>query len=106
MVELEVGCAYQTANAYSSLDIFEQIPSTIEPTIKFIRREMLIFKWYQVHSKEIKCPLQWWAKHEAMFPIIVFLAHQILGIVESQIEIERIFSLEGYLQTWEDVIYN
>jgi hypothetical protein len=34
------------------------------------------------------------------------LAHQILGIVESQIEIERIFSLEGYLQTWEDVIYN
>jgi hypothetical protein len=34
------------------------------------------------------------------------LVRQILGIVESQIEIERIFSLEGYLQTWEDVIYN
>jgi hypothetical protein len=28
-----------------------------------------------------------------MFPIFAFLAHQILGIVESQIEIERIFSL-------------
>jgi hypothetical protein len=55
---------------------------------------MLIFKWYQVHSKEIKCPLQWWAKHEAMFSIIVFLVRQILGIVESQIEIERIISLE------------
>jgi hypothetical protein len=60
---------------------------------------MLIFKWYQVHSKEIKCPFQWWTKHEAMFSIIVFLVHQILGIVESQIEIERTFSLEGYLQT-------
>jgi hypothetical protein len=58
---------------------------------------MLIFKRYQVDSKEIKYPLQWWAKHEAMFPIIVFLACQILGIVKSQIEIERIFSLEGII---------
>jgi len=57
MVEFEVGCAYQTIDAYSNLDIFEQIPSTNEPTIKFVRREMLIFKWYQVHSKEIRLKL-------------------------------------------------
>jgi len=28
MVEFEVGCASQTADAYSSLDIFERIPNT------------------------------------------------------------------------------
>jgi hypothetical protein len=32
-----------------------------------------------------------------MFPIVGFFAQQILGIVGSQIEIERIFSLVGIL---------
>jgi hypothetical protein len=34
-------------------------------------------------------------KNENMFPTIGFYAKQILGIVESQIEIKRIFSLVG-----------
>jgi hypothetical protein len=42
---------------------------------------MLIFKLYQVDSKEIKCPFQWWEKHETMFPNVGFLTHQILGII-------------------------
>jgi len=42
---------------------------------------------------EIECFLQWWAKYEAMFLIVGFLAWQILRLVESQIEIGRIFSL-------------
>jgi hypothetical protein len=41
--------------------------------------------------KNTKCFLQWWGKHEAMFPIIGFLAFSILSIVGSQIEIERSF---------------
>jgi hypothetical protein len=53
----------------------------------------VIFKHNQVASKEIKCLLQWWAKHEALFPTIGFLVYQILGISWSQIEIKRIFSL-------------
>jgi hypothetical protein len=36
--------------------------------------------------KDIKCPFQWWGKHEAMFPMFGFLAHQILNIVKSSIE--------------------
>jgi hypothetical protein len=46
-----------------------------------------------VDVKKIKCPLQWWEKHEIMFPIIGFLACQILRIVSSQIETKKIFSL-------------
>jgi hypothetical protein len=36
--------------------------------------------------KDTKYPPQQWQKHEAMFSTIGFLAQQILGIVESQIE--------------------
>ncbi len=54
---------------------------------------MLIFKCYQVDSKEIKCPFQWWTKHETIFPRIGFLTNQILWIVGSQIETKKIFSL-------------
>jgi hypothetical protein len=44
MVEFEVGCAYQTTDAYSNLDIFEQIPSTNEPTIKFVKKGNVDFQ--------------------------------------------------------------
>ncbi len=48
-----------------------------------------------MNLKETKNPLQWWEKHESRFPIVVFLARQILGIVSSQIETKHIFSLVG-----------
>jgi hypothetical protein len=40
-----------------SLDIFEMIANTSEPTTKLVNRELLIFKHYQVDVKDIKCPL-------------------------------------------------
>jgi hypothetical protein len=40
--------------------------------------------------------LEWWGKYES-FSIVPFLAHQILGIVKSQIEIEEIFSFANIL---------
>jgi hypothetical protein len=36
-------------------------------------------------------------KHETIFPIIGFFAHEILGVVRPQIEIEWIFFLVGTL---------
>lgn len=58
---------------------------------------MLIFMHYQVDSKEIKCPFQWWAKHEAIFPILDLLVGEILKIVGSQIEIEKnLFTWDTY----------
>jgi hypothetical protein len=38
---------------------------------------------------DIKCPFQWWQKHEAMFPTIGFLAQLILGIVGLQIQTKK-----------------
>jgi hypothetical protein len=60
--------------------------STSEPTMELVNRELLIFKRYQMDVKDIKCPLQWWEKHENMFPTIGFCARQFLGIVGSQFE--------------------
>ncbi len=44
-------------------------------TKKLVKRVLLVFWHYQMDVKEIKCPLQWWDKHEAMFPTIGFLVH-------------------------------
>ncbi len=56
-------------------------------------------------SKEIKCFLQRWAKYETMFPIVGFLAWKILRLVESQSEIERIFSLATILTKLEEISF-
>ncbi len=90
-----VVCVDQTEDGNFIMDIFQHIASTSETSKEIFTKEWLICKCYQVDPKDIKCPLQWWGKHEAMSPTNLFLAHQILGIVESPIETKRIFSLEG-----------
>ncbi len=78
MSNFEVRCAYQIANANSNLNIFELTPSTNEPTTKLKTKKIV-----DLDSRVIKCPFQWWRKHEAMFSTIDFLTRQILKIIES-----------------------
>ncbi len=68
-----VGCVDQISDEDSSLDIFEQTASTSEPSKELVIKELLIFRCYQMDPKDIKYPLQWWGKHEVMFPIIDFV---------------------------------
>jgi len=42
------------------LDIFEQTTCTSEPTKKLVKKELLVFKRYQLDVTNIKCVLQWW----------------------------------------------
>jgi hypothetical protein len=60
-----------------SLDIFEMIISTSDPITKLVNKQLLIFNCYEVDVKNIRCPLQWWEKHENMFPMVGFCARQI-----------------------------
>jgi hypothetical protein len=60
-----------------SLDIFEMTTSTSYPTTKLVNRELLIFKRYQMDVEDIKCPLQWWERHENVSPIVGFCGRQI-----------------------------
>jgi hypothetical protein len=43
-----------------NLDIFEQTTRTSEPTEELVKKELLVFKKYQLDVKDIKCVLQWW----------------------------------------------
>jgi hypothetical protein len=54
------------------LDFFEQTVNTSEPVEKLMKRALMVFRIYQLDVKDIKCPFQWWQKHEAMFPIVGF----------------------------------
>ncbi len=73
LVEIESSFVNISVDEDCILGIFEQIANTSEPTKELVNRErVLIFRQYQVDVKEIKCPLQWWQKHESMFPTMGF----------------------------------
>ncbi len=99
-----MGIVDQGVKEDNSLDIFERKTNISEPTMELINREFFIFKHYQVDVKDMKCLSQWWEKHESMFLIVGFCVKQILGIVGSQIEMERIFSLVGTFASHKECI--
>jgi len=72
-----------------NMDIFEMTTKTNEPTKELINRKLLISKRYQVDVKEIKCPLQWWKKHEFVFLTLGFPACQKISIAGSKINLKR-----------------
>jgi hypothetical protein len=75
LVRLERISPYQDIfNQDCCFDIFEHTTSTNEPIEKLVKRELVIFKRYQMDVKDIKCFLQWWLNYEAMFLIVGFLA--------------------------------
>ncbi len=86
-----------------NLDIFEMTTNTSELAKELINKQRVVdIQKYQVNVKEIiKCLLQWWQKHESMFLQVGFFAHQILGIVGSQIKTERIFHLSYILTNFK-----
>ncbi len=66
----------------------------------------MIFKLPQVDVKDMKCLFQCWEKLEAMVPIVGFFVLQILlGIVESQIKMKRIFFLAKIFINLKAIIY-
>jgi len=69
-----VKCVNQTGDENSNLDIFQQTPSTSDPSKELVTRVLLTFRHYQMDLKDIKCLFQWWGKHETMFPTVGFLA--------------------------------
>jgi hypothetical protein len=67
--------ANMQTNEKNSLDILEMSPRLNEPTKEVVNEELLMFRRFQVDVKDIKCPLEWWAKHESLFPIVPFCTH-------------------------------
>ncbi len=74
------------------LNVFGSLASIKEATMGFIRVEILFFKRIVVSIDPFN-PFTRWAKHEQWFPNLTYVSRQVMGIVHSQIEIERIFIL-------------
>jgi hypothetical protein len=96
MAKSEVECANHIEDTKFDLNIFKQTPTTSESTTKLVTKEMLRFRCYQVDSKEIKCLLEWRAKHETMFITVDFLAQEILRIVGLRLKGFFFFSKDIY----------
>jgi hypothetical protein len=85
------------SNEDNSLDIFEMVISTDDLTKEPINQKLIIFRRFQVNAKDIKCPLEWWKNMNLCPNYWFFFSKQILGIIGSQIEIEKMFSLTHIL---------
>jgi len=66
--------AKRASDEDSNVNFFEMTSETSEHSKKLVRQELDLVKRY-LNIKDIKCPLDWWAKHELMFPIVALLAH-------------------------------
>jgi hypothetical protein len=65
----------------NSLDIFEMSTGTNEPTKEVVNKKLLMLRRFQVNIKDIKCPLEWWAKHKLYFQLWHFLLVKFLALL-------------------------
>jgi len=63
--------------------------------LSIIKEQLTHFKVKKVTDEECKDPLAWWWAEEGHFSYVEFVARQILGIVGSQIEANRVFNIVG-----------
>jgi hypothetical protein len=84
------------ASIVVELGVFGSLGSTKEATMGFIKVELLFFKRTVVPIDHFS-PFTWWAQHEQQFLNLIYFAWQVMGIVHSQIGIERIFSMVGVI---------
>ncbi len=77
--------------------LFGHIVFIDDAIMSTLKNELQTLQQLCVRSTKIKNPLVWWATYVMQFPHVSFLAHQVLGIVGSQIEIKRIFNIASVI---------
>ena len=71
-----------------------------ETTSSRVKQELDAFRGYVVRQEELEVgPLQWWPKHKGLFPDLYVVAQAIFTIPGSQNDVERLFSIAGYLSS-------
>ncbi len=63
--------------------------------LSIVKEQLTHFRVKKVIDDECKDPLAWWRAKDRHFSYVEFVAHQILGIVRSQIEREKVFNIVG-----------
>jgi hypothetical protein len=80
-------------------NIFSVGASMEETSCALVVVELSLFERLFISLVTCVDPLAWWWIHETQFPNVNFLAKQILGILGSHIETERVFNLASGLTT-------
>ncbi len=70
--------------------------SNVDHLQGLLKIKLSLFCHFHVHPN-YKLPLTWWKAHEAWFLNVALIAHQVFGILGSQIELEHIFIIVGVL---------
>jgi hypothetical protein len=84
------------ASIVVELSVFGSLGSTEEITMGLIKVELSFLKRTTMPIDPFS-PFSWWAQHEQQFPNLIYLAWLVMGIVGSQIEIERNFIMVGVI---------
>jgi hypothetical protein len=63
---------------------------------ELVNQYLLIFPKYQMDGKKIKCPLEWWRKHEAMVPTIDYWLNKYWGLLVFKLKLKKYFILLAY----------
>ncbi len=58
-----------------------------------VKEQLNHYRISKVSDEECKSLFAWWKAHESQFSYVAFVAQQILGIVGSQFEVERVFNI-------------
>jgi hypothetical protein len=61
--------------------------------LSVVKNQLTHFRVKKVIDEECNDPLTWWRAEEGHFSNVKFVAHQILGIMGSQIEAEIVFNI-------------
>jgi len=64
-----------------------------EMVLSMVKEQLNHYRIKKVSDEECKNLLAWWKVHESYFSYVGFVAWQILGIVGSQIEAEKVFKI-------------
>jgi len=62
-------------------------------TSLMVKEQLNHFRFKKVTKEKAKNPLEWWRVHKVQFLYVGFMAQQILGIVGSHIEVERVLNV-------------
>jgi len=78
-------------------NMFNVRASMEESSWALVTTKLSLFRRLFIPPSMCVDPFVWWQTHEGYFPNVVFLAKQILGIFNSQIETKMVFNLVGVL---------
>jgi hypothetical protein len=76
-----------------STSLYDFMETNEDMTLLVVKEQLTHFRIEKIIEEKCKDPLTWWRTHEVHYSYVEFVAPQILGIVGSQIEAKRVFSI-------------